>query len=175
MGPQAKKKIETIEYCTEVFKKALAHFDKKGNKEAFNSISTATDFAYADPLLFEVFDLWFNKEIEDKSLLFQIDHFLVTKDRKPLADKERDLTGNNEAIEAIKVEADNDAAKSFAKQLKLLAHKKGLTTNEKLGEFLEVSPERARVLLSGKHKPQFETLSNIATRFKVSLERFLED
>ena len=175
MGPQARKKIETIEHCTEVVKKALSHFDKKGGKRALGLVSQACDHAYADPLLFEVFDLWFNKEISDKALLFQIEHFFATKNEKPLPEEESDLTNKPEAIEKIKVDADSDAARTFARQLKILAHKKGLTTNEKLGEFLGVSAERARVLLQGKHKPQFETLSTIAARFKVPLEGFLAE
>ncbi|MBI4402969.1 MAG: helix-turn-helix transcriptional regulator, partial [Deltaproteobacteria bacterium] len=136
--------------------------------------SQACDHAYADPLLFEAFDLWFNKEISDKALLFQVDHFFSTKNEKALED-ERDLTNKPAAIEKIKTDADTEAARGFARQLKILAHKKGLTTNEKLGEFLGVSAERARVLLQGKHKPQFETLSTIAARFKVPLESFLAD
>ncbi len=175
MRPQAKKKIEAIEHVTSILKKALAHFDKKNDKEAFDLISAACDHAYTDQLLFEVFDLWSNKEVSDKALLFQLNHFFATKDQKPLAEDERDLTKKTAAIENIKTSADSEAAKSFATQLKLLAHKKGLTTNEKLGDFLGVSAERARVLLQGKHKPQFETLSNIAARFKVPLEMFLGD
>lgn len=172
MGPQAKKKIETIEHCTEVLKKALSHFDKKG---AFELVSRACDHAFSDQHLFEVFDLWFDKEISDKALVFQINHFFDTKDQKPMPEVERDLTGNTDAIQRIKNAADREAAGNFATQLKILAHKKGLTTNEKLGEFLDVSAERARILLQGKHKPQFETLSKIAERFKVPLETFLKE
>jgi hypothetical protein len=175
MGPQAKKKIETIEHCTEVLKKVLSHFDKKAGKEAFDLVSAACDYAYTDQLLFEVFELWFSKEISDKALLFQLNHFFNTKYQKPLSESERDLTGNDVAIQKIKNAADNEIATNFANQLKVLAHKKGLTTNEKLGEFLDVSSERARILLQGKHKPQFETLSKIAERFKVPLETFLKE
>lgn len=59
----------------------------------------------------------------------------------------RNLTGNKRAIENIKQSADQEVARKFARKIRILATKKGLTTNKKLGEFLEISGERASNLI----------------------------
>lgn len=48
---------------------------------------------------------------------------------------------------------------------RILATKKGLTTNKKLDEFLEISAERARVLLAGKHKYAISCQNNFEASF----------
>lgn len=81
-------------------------------------------------------------------------------------------TGNKRAVEKIKRSADQEVARKFARKIRILATKRGLTTNNKLGEFWEISGERARVLLAGKHKPHRETLLMIAKAFGVPVKQF---
>lgn len=172
MGSIALDKIEDIEYQTKVLKAALEHFDYRENKEEIKIVSEVVPYAYTDRLLFREFELWFDKELDANALMFQIRHFLKTKDKKPLPERRRNLTGNKRAIEKIKRSADQEAARKFARKLRILSTKKGLTTNKKLGDFLEISAERARVLLAGKHKPHRETLLTVAKAFGVPVEQF---
>jgi len=105
--------------------------------------------------------------------LHQINHYWETKDIPPLPEHERDLTGNETAIEKIKMEVHAELKKRFSQKLRDLALLKGLDTNEKLGNFLEVSSEMARVYLSGEHKPQMKTLQRVSKKFKVPVEELI--
>ncbi len=138
-------------------------------------IDVAARHAFSDSILFENFELWNKKEIDDEDLLFQIRHFIETKDRPALPQDKRNLTNNTRAIETIKEDADQEFAKKFARKLDLLAISKKLDTNEKLGNFLDVSSEQARKLLLGDHKPQRKTLLKVSLAFRVPIEDFLED
>ncbi len=173
MGSIALDKIEDIEYKTKVLKAALEHFDYRGDKEEIKIASEVVPYAYTDSLLFYEFELWFDKKMDANDLMFQLKHFLKIKSKGPLPERKRNLTGNRRAIERIKRSADGEASRKFARKLRILATKRGLTTNQKLGDFLEISAERARVLLAGKHKPQRETLLTVAKAFGVPVEQFL--
>lgn len=81
MGSIALDKIEDIEYQTKVSKAALEHFDYQRNKEEINLVSEAVPYAYTEGLLFHEFELWFDKELDANALMFQIRHFLKTKNR----------------------------------------------------------------------------------------------
>ena len=175
MDSVAIDKIEDIEYQTKVLKAALQHFDQRGDKDEIETIAAVVPYAYNDRLLFREFELWFDKELEADALIFQLRHFLKIKDDKPLSERKRNLTGNKPAIQKIKRSADEMAARKFSRKIRILATKKGLTTNKKLGDFLEISAERARVLLSGHHKPHRETLLTVAKAFGLPVEQFLGD
>jgi hypothetical protein len=175
MNAIAKAKIDSIQHRTDVLKKVLSHFDKLENANDLKMLVAAADFAYMDDLLFEEFEIWM-EEKNDKALLFQIEHFFKRKDRAPLPNKLKDITGKSNLIEQIKQDSENDAATTFATKLNSLVLKKGLKTNEEIGEFLgEMTAEQVRVLLSGKHKPQRKTLLRVAEAFRVPVEFFLED
>ncbi len=173
MNALAKAKIDAINSRGDVLKAALYHFGNKKEDEAVAMIAAAVDFAHSDDLLFEEFQIWMDEQ-SDEALLFQVDHFLKNVGRKSLPPAERDLTGKLDKIEAIKQSVNEEAGQSFSRRLRELALKRGLDTNAKLGGFLEVTAERARVMLKGRHKPQTKTLVDVAKRFRVPLEFLLE-
>ena len=174
MNALAKTKIHALSYQAEVIKAALEHFGDVGTRDQVEILSAAADHAFVDELLFQSFEFWKKSEIDDDALLFQIKHFFDTKDQPPLSREKRDLTGNVRAIDAIKKSADENFATLFARKVSAMASAKGLHTNEKLGEFLSMNPEQARVLREGKHKPQRKTIAKVAEAFGVTIESFLE-
>jgi hypothetical protein len=174
MNSLAKTKIHSISHHASVIRDLLEHFGSVGTREDIEMLSVAADFAFADALLFQSFEFWQKKEIDDEALLFQVKHFFETKDQNRLPEEKRNLTGNARAIQGIKVSADENFAILFGKKVSRLAAAKGLHTNEKLGVFLNMEPEQARGLREGKHKPQRKTIARVAEAFGVSIESFFE-
>jgi transglutaminase/protease-like cytokinesis protein 3 len=171
----ARMKIDSIEYRADIFKKVLSHFGDIKDTKVLEMISAAIDAAYTDDIMFEDFKIW-TEEQNDDALLYQVDHFSKNRDRKPISESERNLTGKKEKIETLQKDAEHEAAQSFAKKLQSLASKKGLKTNEAIGKFLGgMLAEQVRVLLDGKHKPQRKTLLRVAEAFKVPIESLIED
>lgn len=170
MGKLAKH-IDEIQHAQDVLRPVLEHFDtRKLNQELIDSIKIAADLAFSDALLFEKFEMW-NEQRDDDVLLFHIKRFFEKKDRKPISEKERNLSSRREEIEtSIKNSAREDQKKIFGARLTALAVEKGLDTNKKLGDFLGVSDEQARKFRSGENKPQLATLKQISEKFKVSVE-----
>jgi len=172
MANLARQEIDHFDHQAQVIKNALRHFSRS---DGFAVVEAVGRYAFSDDILFESFELWSKKEIDDEAFMFQVHHFFKTKDRPALSSENRDLTGNRAAIDLIKKSADLSFAKQFARKLGLLANHKKLTTNEKLGTFLGVSAEQARQLLQGEHKPQRKTILKVSEAFGVPPEEFLED
>src|SRR5262249_48673606 len=102
MESQAKIKIDALEHVTSVLKSALEHFGNRKDPEAIEVITKAVDYAYLDHLLFEEFELWVNRKIDDEALLYQAKHFLKTFRKKPLPQSQRDITGKKKLLEKMK-------------------------------------------------------------------------
>jgi hypothetical protein len=172
MNQLARAKIDQLKYRSDILETVLAHFGETNDAGATEALAAAVDFAYTDDILFEEFEIWM-EERNDIALLFQVRHFLERKGQVPLSPEVRNLTGKRAEIEKFQALAELEAGLSFAKRLQELAIARGLDTNEKLGVFLGVSGERARVLLEGKHKPQLKTLLAVSKKFEVPMESLI--
>ena len=148
----------------------LHHFDQVGvGAEVKRSISAAVDIAFSDELLLEKFQLW-NDEKDDDVFLYHIKRFFEKQHQHPLSAMEQDLTSRRAEVETeIKEDIRAQQKKIFGERVTILAAERNLVTNEKLGEFLEVSGEQARKFRVGENKPQLATLKKIADRFRVSV------
>jgi hypothetical protein len=153
-----------------VFKAVISHFGSLDDATIAKKINAAVDEAYTDDILFEDFEVWV-EERNDKALLYQIEHFLKHKEKKPI--KNADITGNHTAIEKIQKESERDIAQIFASKLQALANQKGLKTNKEIGEFLGKNQEQVRVLLTAEHKPQRKTLLLVSEKFNVTVESLI--
>lgn len=126
-----KKKEKLLDQKTAVIKAALVHFDSlaKQDKGLAEKIADAANAAYSDEIIFEEFKIW-SEEKDDEAFLYQVEHFWNTKESPRLSVEERDLSGNDPEIESIKKRAKESLKIRFAANLRRLADKKGLHTNE---------------------------------------------
>ena len=164
-----KVKEEALNSKTIVIKQVLEYFSSKEDdfpKEVIGRIAAAADNVYVDDILFEEFENWVASN-DDDAFLYLINHYWDTKSMENLAPEKANLTGKEKIVEEIKNSARNEQAQKFSELLAKLTTERGLTTLDKIGEFLGVSAERARVMLEGKHRPQRKTLLKIANKFDV--------
>ena len=167
-----KEKETVIEQKSLVIKMVLAYFSSKEQdftKDQIEKISAASDHAFTDDILYEEFANW-AKDKDDEVFLFLIQDYWASYKKPVLKPTERDLTGQDQKILDIKESEKKQQQKDFAQILNELSIQKGLTTYNEIGKFLGVSRERARVLLSGQHKPQRKTILQIAEKFRIDPE-----
>ena len=151
---------------------ALVHFDlalEEGSEEKAK-LASAADFAFTDDLLLEKFNHWL-EDRDDEVLLFHVNRFFEKRHLKQLSESERDLTRDRDAVEkTIKARVREKQTRLFAERFLMLSVERGLTTNEELGRFLEITEEQARRLKAGDQKPQVSTLKKISDKFEVRFE-----
>lgn len=151
---------------------ALVHFDSALDEDNDQKVklADAADFAFTDDLLFEKFNYWL-EDRDDETLLFHVNKFFKKRHLRQLSESERDLTKDRESVEkSIKMKVREKQTRLFAERFLMLSVERGLTTNEELGKFLEITEEQARRLKAGDQKPQVATLKKIADKFSVRFE-----
>lgn len=167
-----KMKEELLIKKADIIKEVLEHFSSKEltiPKHVVEGISAAADNAFADDILFEEFENWADNN-DDESFLFLINHYWENKNVPQLPLTERDLTGKEGAIQAIKENAKLEVSQKFALLIRKLSDEKNLVKLEAIGAFLGVSAERARVLLEGKHKPNRATILKVSEKFRIPMD-----
>ena len=165
-----KTKNDTFDQKVSIIKEVLDYFSNKEDsypEKTREDIAAAAENAFCDEILFEEFKSWI-EDRDDESFLHLINHYWKTRGQRPLSEEQRELTGKNEDIKAIKERAKQDVAGNFSKLLNKMATERGLKSLEEIGNFLGFSAERARTLLEGKHKPQRKTVLKVADKFGVS-------
>jgi NADPH-dependent curcumin reductase CurA len=167
-----KLKDQVLDSKTSTIREVLRYFAFKEDqipKATIDVIAASADNAYFDDILFEEFENW-TKNHDDDSFLFLINHYWETANKPALSQSYRELTNQTAKIEAIKENSKKEVAKKFAQFLNKITHEHKLTTNEAIGNFLELTPQRVSILLKGEHRPQRGTIAKIAEKFQVPLE-----
>ena len=165
------KHVDHFEHVRKIVGPVLKHFDRLSlKKDLARDLASAADLAFSDELLLEKFEMWIEQK-DDEVFLFHIGRYFAKRDQKPLPADGRDLTASRKQVESGIKEAARERQKQvFAQMLTQLAVERGLDTNEKLGNFLEVSSEQARKYRSGENKPHLATLRDVSVKFGVSIE-----
>jgi len=172
-----KLKNENLDKKTSIIKEVLEYFSSKEediSKNVIEGIAAAADNAYTDDILFEEFENW-AEDKDDESFLYLINHYWESKDKPVLSESERDLTGKEDQIKEIKENSKQEIAQKFAILLNRISTERNLTTLDAIGKFLGVSPQRASVLLEGKHKPQRNTIIKVAEKFEIPIEAIFHE